>query len=317
MADRYLFLARRGKNQWWCYLSAISLILISWLVIGNIPTLALILLVFYDSDEPTKFNSQFNQVEEIDLLFNYLVINFAFIAFIVALYIAIRFIHQREFISLITPKNKVNIPRIIQGFLLWLILLGIACAIEYALFPQSYEFSYNQTNFLIFLPLALIFTPIQTSVEELFFRGYLMQAVGLITRLSWIPVLFSSLIFAALHFGNPEVTANFSILALFYLGLSFFLAIITVKDNSLELALGVHAANNLFTILLVNPTNSALPGYAVFAYTLNPLYTLVSYAIAAIIFYLILLRKKPKNKQDNETTKRPEPKIKRKPQQST
>ena len=262
MADRYLFLARRGKNQWWRYLSAISLILISWLVIGNIPTLALILLVFYDSDAPTKFNSQFNQVEEIDLLFNYLVINFAFIAFMGALYIAVRFIHQRKFISLITPKNQVNIFRIIQGFLLWLILLGIACAIEYTVFPQSYEFSYNQTNFLIFLPIALIFTTIQTSVEELFFRGYLMQAVGLITRLSWIPVLFSSLIFSALHFGNPEVKTNFSILAVFYLGLSFFLAIITVKDNSLELALGVHAANNLFTVLLVNPTNSVLPGYA-------------------------------------------------------
>jgi membrane protease YdiL (CAAX protease family) len=283
-------------------------------VIGNIPALALILLVFYDGNDRTNFNFQLNRFDGIDLLWSYLVIHFGFIVFIAALYVAVRFIHQREFISLITSRSQVNISRIVQGFLLWLTLLGIACAIEYRLFPQSYQFSYNQTKFLIFLPFALILTPIQTSVEELFFRGYIMQTVGLITRIPWIPIWFSSLIFAAIHLGNPEVGANFFSLMVFYLGLAFFLAIITVKDNSLELALGVHAANNLFTILLVNPTNSALPGHAVFNYTLNPLYTLVRYAIAAIIFGIILLRKKPKNRQNNETTKRPEPKTRRKPQ---
>lgn len=316
MADRYLFLARRGKNQWWRYLSAITLILVSWLVIGNIPALALILLVFYDGNEQTNFNSQLNQFEGIDLLWNYLVIHFAFITFIVALYIAVRFIHQREFISLITPRSEVRISRIIQGFLLWAILLGIACAIEYYLFPQSYQFSYNPYRFLIFLPFALILTPIQTSVEELFFRGYLMQTVGLITRIPWIPVWFSSLIFAAVHFGNPEVGANFFILAVFYLGLALFLAVITVKDNSLELALGVHAANNLFTVLLVNPTNSALPAYPVFSYNLNPVYTLVSYAIAAIVFYIILCRKNPKPKKAPEIPNTQETQLRRKPQKS-
>ena len=316
MPDGYLFLARRGKNQWWRYLSAITVILVSWLVIGNIPALALILLVFYDGNDQTDFNYKINQFEGIDPLWSYLIIHFGFIAFILALYTAVQFIHQREFISLITPKNQVKISRICQGFLLWLILLGIACAIEYALFPQSYQLNFNSYKFFMFLPFVLILTPIQTSVEELFFRGYIMQTVGLITRIPWIPIVFSSLIFAAIHLGNPEVKTSFLLLAIFYLGLSLFLAIITVKDNSLELALGVHAANNLFTVLLVNPTNSALPAQAVFSYNLNPVYTVVSYAIASVIFYLILLRKNPKDRQDQQTTKRPEPKVKKNPQQS-
>ncbi|OKH40511.1 hypothetical protein NIES2119_02550 [[Phormidium ambiguum] IAM M-71] len=316
MADRYLFLARRGKNHWWRYLLAITLILFSWLAIGNIPTLALVLLVFYDGNEQTNFNSQSNKFEGIDILWNFWVINFAFIAFLIALYIAVRFIHQRAFITLITPKIEIKISRIMQGFLLWLILLGVACAIEYFLFPQSYQLNYNSSKFLTFLPFALILTPIQTSVEELFFRGYIMQTVGLITRISWIPIWFSSLIFAALHLGNPEIESSFYILAGFYLVLAFFLALITVKDDSLELALGVHAANNLFTILLVNPTNSILPGYAVFNYNLNPTYTLISSAIAAILFYLIIFRSKAKDKQNKETPKQPEPKVVRKPQKS-
>ena len=316
MADRYLFLARRGKNHWWRYLLAITLILFCWLAIGNIPSLALILLVFYDGNEQTNFNSQNNKFEGIDILWNFWVINFAFIAFLVALYIAVRFIHQRAFITLITPKIEIKISRIMQGFLLWLILLGVACAIEYFLFPQSYQLNYNQNQFLMFLPFALILTPIQTSVEELFFRGYIMQTVGLITRISWIPIWFSSLIFAALHLGNPEIESNFYTIAGFYLVLAFFLAFITVKDDSLELALGVHAANNLFTILLVNPTNSVLPGYAIFNYKLNPTYTLVSSAIAAIFFYLIIFRSKAKDKQNKETPKQSEPKVVRKPQKS-
>jgi len=297
MADRFLSLARRGKNQWWRYILSLLLVLFSWLIIGNIPSIALIILVFYDSSEQTDFNYQTNQFQGIDPLWIYLVINFAFIAFGIALYAAICFIHQRRFITLITPQNQVKYSRIFQGFFFWLILQSLSSALEYYLLPNSYEFTYNQVRFLIFLPLALVLTPIQTTVEELFFRGYLMQTIGLITRKKFILVSLTSLVFMLLHLPNPEVSSSFLLLAALDLGLAVFLAIITVKDNTLELALGVHAANNLFTVLLVNPSNSALPSDSVFTYELNSLYTLVSFVVTAVIFYIVFYTRIENNRK--------------------
>jgi uncharacterized protein len=44
-----------------------------------------------------------------------------------------------------------------------------------------------------------------------------------------------------------------------------FLAWLTVKDRTLELALGVHAAHNAATLLLVTSPESALPSPAIFS----------------------------------------------------
>jgi membrane protease YdiL (CAAX protease family) len=54
-----------------------------------------------------------------------------------------------------------------------------------------------------------------------------------------------------MHIANPEVTKLGYGILVFYIGTGFFLGIITLMDEGLELALGFHAANNLITALLV------------------------------------------------------------------
>lgn len=44
-----------------------------------------------------------------------------------------------------------------------------------------------------------------------------------------------------------------------YFAVGAFLALITVRDGGLELALGAHAANNLFAALILNHVTSSLP----------------------------------------------------------
>jgi hypothetical protein len=62
---------------------------------------------------------------------------------------------------------------------------------------------------LIFLPVALVLTPLQASVEEFFFRGYLMQGIALKTRNAIIPIVLSSFLFMLPHLLNPEVKSGF------------------------------------------------------------------------------------------------------------
>jgi len=293
MTDNYLDLAREGINHWWRYVVSIILIVFTWLFLGNIPAVILILLVRSDKNPQTQFHAETSQFEGVNPLLTYLAVNFAFVMFILALYIAIRFIHKRKFITLITPYSRINWQRILQSFSVYFSLACISSLIEATIFPGSYKLTLNISNFLFFIPIALILTPIQTSVEELFFRGYLMQGISLKSRKSLVPIIITSLIFMLLHLANPEVASSFLLLAAYYLGLALFLAIITVKDNTLELALGVHAANNLFNVVLANYKNSALPSPSIFtSQQLNPLFNLISFILMALIFYAVFFRKK-------------------------
>jgi membrane protease YdiL (CAAX protease family) len=58
-------------------------------------------------------------------------------------------------------------------------------------------------------------------------------------------------VFGLLHIANPEVEKLGYGILVYYIGTGFFLGIITLMDEGLELALGFHAANNLITALLV------------------------------------------------------------------
>ena len=63
--------------------------------------------------------------------------------------------------------------------------------------------------------------------------------------------MLTSLIFGLLHIANPEVEKMGYIILIYYIGTGFFLGILTLMDEGMELALGFHAANNLTAALLI------------------------------------------------------------------
>jgi membrane protease YdiL (CAAX protease family) len=154
------------------------------------------------------------------------------------------------------------------------------------------------TQFLIFLPVALVLTPLQASVEEFFFRGYLMQGIALKTRNAIIPIVLSSFLFMLPHLLNPEVKSGFFLSAAYYLIFGLFLAFITVKDNCLELALGVHVGNNLYNALFATYADGALPASSIFTIQkINPQYNLLSTLIVFALIYLFFFRRRKRETQ--------------------
>jgi membrane protease YdiL (CAAX protease family) len=111
--------------------------------------------------------------------------------------------------------------------------------------------------FLTLLVIAVLMIPIQTTVEELIFRGYLMHGFGRLTKNRWGPLLITSVIFGMLHLWNPEIDKLGIELIWYYIGTGLFLGVITLMDDGMELALGFHAANNLITALLVTASWTA------------------------------------------------------------
>ena len=294
MTSQYLSLAKQGKNVWWRYVISIFLILFLYQIIGAIPVLILSAALTIDKNPATQLNPETLQFEGVEPLLPYLVLNFASICLLAGLYISVRFLHQRRMITLVTPNQQVRWKRIFQGFGLYFVLTFVISFVGIVLSPSEYRLTFKPSQFLVFLPIALVITPIQTSAEELFFRGYLLQGIGLKTRSLLIPILGSSLLFMLPHLLNPEVKLNLFLMASFYLLFGIFLAVITVKDDSLELAMGVHAANNLFVVLILNYSNSALPSPSIVtASRFDPLSSSISFIVVAVIFCFVIWKERP------------------------
>ncbi|MEN8776197.1 MAG: type II CAAX endopeptidase family protein [Polaribacter sp.] len=170
---------------------------------------------------------------------------------LIAVVLWVKFIHQQRITSLTTSRKKIDWKRVFFSFFLWGCMSTLLILIDFFITPQNYEFNFNAQKFLVLLVVAILLIPLQTSFEEYFFRGYLMQGLGIATKNRWFPLVFTSIIFGLLHIANPEVGKLGYQLLVYYIGTGFFLGIITLMDEGLELALGFHAANNLFTALLV------------------------------------------------------------------
>ena len=105
--------------------------------------------------------------------------------------------------------------------------------------------------FFILVVVGMLLIPLQTSFEEYLFRGHMMQGIGLMVKNKWVPLVITSVLFGVMHIANPEVTKLGYGIMVYYIGTGFFLGIITLMDEGLELALGFHAGNNLIGALLL------------------------------------------------------------------
>ena len=77
-----------------------------------------------------------------------------------------------------------------------------------------------------------------------------MQWLGFLSRNRWVPLFLSSILFGLAHSANPEVAEKGWSIMVFYIGMGFLLGIVTLMDDGLELALGIHFANNFFICIL-------------------------------------------------------------------
>lgn len=276
----FIDVSNYGKNQWWRYLVSIVFI-----VIFSVSLWGIAVAIWAPQASLDKATSHFVGISPLK---NYILQNVLFVFILFTLFLAIRYAHKRPFLSLISPNRSINWQKLGKSFGLFFLLILISLAVGYALDP-AYQFNSDLSRFFAFLPVVLVLTPIQTTVEELFFRGYLLQMTGLIIRNRYLIILVSAVIFMLVHLGNPEVALGPIVMALNYFAAGAFLTLVTWKSNGLEVAMGIHAAMNLSAGLVVNYENSALKTESLFfCTTLDPVASLVTFCITAAIFYFFM-----------------------------
>lgn len=184
------------------------------------------------------------------------------------LFLWVKFVHKQSIKSLTTARKKVDWKRIFFAFGLWSLISVFLTGLDILILsPDDYVFNFNWELFIYLFFIAVLLIPIQTSFEEYLFRGYMMQGIGIMAKNRWLPLVVTSVLFGLMHLGNPEVEKLGLGIMVYYIGTGFFLGILTLMDDGLELALGFHAANNLITVLLVTADATAFQVDAIFKNT--------------------------------------------------
>lgn len=288
----YISQALKSLHEWWRYLVGILIVLIG-VGIFSIPHMIAISIKSFNGEVDMERLAQ-NDVAYILGLFepnlNLVFMLLPFLGGLILLFITVKFIHKQSIISLTTSRKSIDWSRIWFSFFLWGIVSSIMIGLGYLIEPENFEINFKLVPFLILVVIAILLIPIQTSFEEYLFRGYLMQGIGVITKYRWIPLLITSLVFGLMHISNPEVDKLGPVVMIYYIGTGLFLGVMTLMDEGMELALGFHAANNLFTALLVTADWTAFQTHSVLKDLSDPQNAgLIDIIIPVFVIFPILL----------------------------
>lgn len=275
--NRFINASREGKNNFWRYLLGAAFVGFAFLG-GGFCSLGVIFLATGSID-------LLSLAPQISLAVN--LAPFFFV--LIGLGVALPLLHKRRFFSLINPMGRFAWQRFFLSAGLWF-LVSLAADVALAVLqPGNYLFAFEPARFVPWLLVAVLLLPFQCAAEELLFRAYLTQWLGLIGGY-WLAWLAPGALFGVLHGANPEVGAYGMFYTLpMYIGTGLLLGWITLRSESLELALGLHTANNLYGAVLVTFPSSVLPAPALFRIqTYHPEAALIAF-LAAAGLYLILL----------------------------
>ena len=237
--------AYKGKNEWYHWLTTLFLVFLGWQILGVIPLVIAAAAKSKNIAEFLEFAQTNFMTAGIDKNLLLFLIIFTFFVGLLFLFIGVKYIHKRTITSLITSRKKVDWKRFFYGFFVWGFIAITFSYISILLAPENFIWNFNAKPFFILVAISFLFIPFQTSLEELLFRGYLMQGLGVLAKNRWLPLIFTSVVFGLLHGANPEVAKLGQLSMVFYIGTGLFYGIVTLMDEGTELALGLHAVNNI------------------------------------------------------------------------
>ena len=278
-----------NTNPFWKYLLG-SFIVIIFSIIGQLP-----LSLFITAEAISEAGGDpMIALRNLDKNLQLFLILIPFVFGFLGLYLVIKKLHNRNFISITTYRSNVDWRRIIHSFILWGSITIIFISADFFINSEDYQINFKFDKFFILLIIGFILIPIQTSLEELLFRGYLFQGFSLYFKRPWIGLFLTSFIFGCLHIFNPEVQKLGLGILIYYIGTGLFLGIITLMDQGIELALGFHAANNLITALLVTSSWTAFQTESILIDISDPSLvgeTIISMLILYPLFYIYMYKK--------------------------
>lgn len=260
----------KGKNDGWMYVVMFVIVFITS-IIGQLP-ITVVALAQVDGDIEKWQESGQNNFADIGIdsnLYLFLML-LTFIVAFVFFVITLKFMHKKKLRWVVTSRDKIDWKRVGFGALVWGIIVVASMSIDLVLSPENYVWNFKPEKFFTLCLVALICIPIQTTLEEVLFRGYYFQGLAIWLKNKYIPLIIMSCVFGLLHGLNPEVAKLGYTLLIFYIASGFFFGIVTLLDDGAEIAIGMHAVNNIIAALFITANWTVFQTDALYVDTSEP-----------------------------------------------
>ncbi len=169
-----------------------------------------------------------------------------------AVWLSLRLVHRRAFVSVLGSTLRIDRPDLWRGCAAALLVAGVSIAPALLTGGLPAIASVQLGQWLLWLaPMALLLF-FQTSGEELFFRGYLAQALAHRFRSPIVWAGLPILSFVLMHwYGGATGAMNAA--ALFTIAtIAATAALLVYVTGNLGAAFGLHWGNNIAALLLVS-----------------------------------------------------------------
>lgn len=245
----YHQMLRTWNYAWWKPVLGIALVVVGMLVVA--PMVLMPILIVGVMFEDGNFWENFESAASLEAVgpASLLYLNLTLGSAILITWFVIRFVHRMRprWLTSVVPKMRWKLLFIFIGISVVALIaqMGVAMVVE-LLMPGEQEVSvsgeindFTATTALLAL-IVLLTTPLQAAGEEYVFRGYLMQALGSLSRSKWVALLVTSTLFAVAH-GVQNFPLFFD---RFMFG--FIAGWLVIRTGGLEVGIAMHILNNFF-----------------------------------------------------------------------
>ena len=176
--------------------------------------------------------------------------------------LAARLIHRRSLVSIIGPQS-------VAALQFWRVFRILALLGAVLLVLPPYDLgaplvaNLPFSKWLNLLPLSLAAVLVQTSAEEILFRGYLQQGLAARFRSPLIWMVLPSLLFAIGHYSPATAGQNALLISIWALAFGLLAADLSARAGTLGPSIALHFVNN-FTALVVISLPDNLSGLALY-----------------------------------------------------
>ena len=297
MINRFLSQGQAGTRG--AHLGALAMTWGAMMFLGGLPLIGLVASVALS--DPAKAEAYMNDPTNFAILgMPRMVIFVAMMAqFVIGLgglAFGVVYMQRMRIKQILTASAQVRWKRLLGALLLWMLLLGLYSAVQDLIAPGTIVLSDDIGELPMWILPALVLVPLQCAFEELAVRGQLMQwAARGNQQHPWRAWVLTSVLFALLHGFNAEVGAyGFAAMMAQYLLFGLFLGAFAIMDEGLEIPIGLHIGNNLFSLFCVSYTGASLdaPSILVQPHT-SPTNDLLGSLLLFVIVFIVYFGKRP------------------------
>ncbi|WID97347.1 CPBP family intramembrane metalloprotease [Bosea vestrisii] len=250
----YVDAARNGKNALWRIVLAIAFIAIVWFAAFLVLLYAGVAIILarkgywpFGFDEVLEaFDYEALIAEPIGTV----VFLLSIASLWIGVWLVLKLIHGRSIRDLFGIDRRLYWPDFARSTIVTLVV-GVALGpIALLIDPTVVRGSISLSDWVAAVPLLLVALFLQTSAEEVAFRGYLQQvlAVRFATPIIWLAL--PAALFTLLHW-QADATTAMNLAGLFVvLGVSLSMTWLLMASGNLAAAMGMHFGNNIGVVML-------------------------------------------------------------------